>query len=865
MDHINRIAVKVSFINYRNMKKLTIILGILAVSASAISCQKELTEGQAANAVPQITKTMYVEGNEWLPEDGTKTSFQPETGIVWDGTEQIGVYYANSASTGTSASDKYMVNRAKNVTSVGDGMYSFTHDLIDGAEAYDYAVIVPDLTNTGLNGPGTAASFKFSPVQNPGQNTYDPNYDILFAQGVMNVQASEQISVTKFKRVTAPLKVEVKDSKNLVGDEKVHAVTTSFSQPAVKNSGLAGLFYLKFGYEYEDCKLNSIEAASNTLTAVYTDGLQKLGDNYPVWYMASPLEITSGDITVTVVTDTRTISRTVALSSPVNIELNNFNIVDFDISGEGYTVENTIYQDFTYLSQGELPESLLASNGKAYNWSFTGCQVAYDTYNGLLPHGLRTNKVNASITLPDIPGKDIVKIRLYAYPNNAQKTNTITLNGGETSYDFCSYADNTLTGNTGILEITVPAEEAGKPLTLSSTSNYTAFSAMSFVVEDNDEDVPVVENNDYYALYNAGETIVINGEEYNIATHGAPVLHEDISALTFDDIKSAGVHFIDNSGQAETKELTGTALANKTVLIGRYKDSQPALRFLREGGDPGQLSIRSDVVLKNIHVVSNHGTSIFANSGAKDDQESNLVLEDCTLTCESKCPAVISENNDTKSFVSVTVNNCVVEYSKANSNIFVYPLGKVVAEGSTTPSKTVFAGKNVTIKNTAVYSKSLISGGLVSLGNNNYHSNSTDLDIVVENNTLYNISAQNIVVRAYIAKSLTVKDNVAYYTGGTVKSYLTAVYDTNNFPASSASISGNYLYTDYQANTNFWGLVHTGSFKDSVSEGNFLHSQAEGCISTGAVNLETGYIPVNTSVVTNGAGADYDTKYWVQK
>lgn len=31
------------------------------------------------------------------------------------------------------------------------------------------------------------------------------------------------------------------------------------------------------------------------------------------------------------------------------------------------------------------------------------------------------------------------------------------------------------------------------------------------------------------------------------------------------------------------------------------------------------------------------------------------------------------------------------------------------------------------------------------------------------------------------------------------------------------------------------------------------------------VNLETGYIPVNTSVVTNGAGADYDTKYWIAR
>ncbi len=29
-----------------------------------------------------------------------------------------------------------------------------------------------------------------------------------------------------------------------------------------------------------------------------------------------------------------------------------------------------------------------------------------------------------------------------------------------------------------------------------------------------------------------------------------------------------------------------------------------------------------------------------------------------------------------------------------------------------------------------------------------------------------------------------------------------------------------------------------------------------------SANTETGYFPVNTSVVTNGAGASYDTKLW---
>ena len=844
------------------MKKIVyagLALGLMTV----VSCQKELTEGQMENTVAQITKTMYVEGNEWIPEADTRTAYEPGVGIDWTGNETFAIYYGDPDKAATATSENKYMQKATDVTALGGGKYSFKHEDL-GIGAYDYSVIVPDIATTGLQGAGKSATFKLSPVQTPGANTYDPNYDILFGQGAFGVAPAEELEITKFKRVTAPLRLSLSDGAGVIGDEKIHAATISFSQAAAGQNGFAGTLYLNFGYEYEDCKVNSFTAPSSSVTAVYAEGLSKDGSIWPVWYSVHPATFDAGgELTVTVTTETKTVSRTITLASAASIQADILNNLAFDISGEGYTVENTIYQDFTYLQKGNLPTSFLASDGKAYTWSFTNCQVAYDTYNGLLPNGLRSNKAKATITLPDILGKDIVKIRLYAYPNNGQKDNTITLNGGS-AYEFNSYADNTFTGNSGILEIDVPEDQIGKSLVLTTgESNFTAFSAMSFVVEDNGEEIPEVEDNDYYSLYESGETIVIDGEEYNIATHGTPILHEDINALTFDDIKSKGVHFIDNSGQSEEKVLTGTALANETVLIGRYKNSQPILRFLKQDGNPGQMSIRSKVVFKNIHVVSNHGTSMFCNSGAKETAEMSLVLDDCTLTCEEKCPAVIMENHTTASFESVVVNNCIIEYATANSNVFAYPTSKVT-EDTTIPEKTVFTGKNISIKNCVVYAKTQMNGGLVSLGTNNYHSNSTDIDILLENNTLYNISASNTVARAYIAKSLTVKNNVAYYIGS-AKSYLTAIYDTANFPASNAVISGNYLYTDYVENTNFWSLVHTGSFKTPAPSGNFLHSDAIGCISTDAVNLETGHIPVNTSVVTNGAGADYDTKYWVVK
>ena len=840
------------------MKKM-IFAGLALGLVTMVSCQKELTENSIGTAVPQITKTVYVEGNRWLPDTGTRTAYTPGTGVDWTGNETFAIYYGDPDKAATATSENKYMQKATDVTALGGGKYSFKHEDL-GIGAYDYSVIVPDIATTGLQGAGKSATFKLSPVQTPGANTYDPNYDILFGQGAFGIAPAEELEITRFKRVTAPLRLSLSDGAGVIGDEKIHAATISFSQAAAGQNGFAGTLYLNFGYEYEDCKVNSFTAPSSSVTAVYAEGLSKDGSIWPVWYSVHPAVFAAGgELTVTVTTGTKTISRTVVMASEASIQADILNDLSFDISGEGYTEAESLYWDFTALES--LSSQLTASDGNQYGWGLTECSIWNgNDPSGKLPSALRANAGKGQITLPTIAGKQISKIRLYAHPNNTTSDNTISLNGAA-GLNFNSYAVNTDTGNSGVLEITVPEDQYGQPLILTAGSKFAAFDGIALEFIEGAE-LPEADENDYYSLYNAGQSITIAGVEYNIATHGAPVLHEDINALTFDDIKSGGIHFIDNSGQTETQVLTGTALANESIIIGRYRNSQPELRFLKKDGGPGQLSIRSNVVFKNIHVISNHGTSMFCNSGA-EGTEMSLVLDDCTLTCENNCPAVVVENHLTASFESVTVNNCVIEYSKANSNVFGYPTSKIV-EGTSTPEKTVFTGKNITVRNSVVYSKSQINAGIVSLGTNGYHSNSANIDIVVENNTLYNIAAPNTVARAYIAKSLTVKNNVAYYIGS-AKSYLTAIYDTANFPASNAVISGNYLYTDYVENTNFWALVHTGSFKNPTPSGNFLHNDATGCILTDAVDLETGYFPINTSVVTNGAGADYDTKYWMRK
>lgn len=168
--------------------------------------------------------------------------------------------------------------------------------------------------------------------------------------------------------------------------------------------------------------------------------------------------------------------------------------------------------------------------------------------------------------------------------------------------------------------------------------------------------------------------------------------------------------------------------------------------------------------------------------------------------------------------------------------------------------------------NCVIYAPDTFSAGIISLGYKSLNTTTADVEIEVTDNTLYNITSPNVVARAWQAKSLVVNNNVAYNESEGVRSYLTALYDTE-FQYGKVEIVGNYLYTPYvndEVTKNYWALKNTGSYEINLDD-NFLHSQAQNCILTDQVNRGTGYIPVNTSVVTNGAGADYDTKYWIAR
>ena len=846
---------KLSDIILSAMKKALLFTGLAAGLVAAASCQEELVGNNPQVSVPSVTKTMYVEGNEWTDESGTKTGYTPGAGISWTGHETFAIYYGNPANAASPTADaKYIAGKATDVVSLEDGRYSFSHPEIDGVDAYDYCVITPDLVTTGINGTGAAASFKFSPVQAPGQNTFDPNYDVLFGQGAKEVALSDELSVTRFKRLFAPLRVSISDGAGVIGNEKIHAATVSFSQAAVSGGSafaLAGLAYLNFGYEYADCKINSVSAPTNTVSAVYEEGLDKQGDSWPVWYMVKPESFDAGGtVTVTVTTDTRTISRTMTLDSPATIQEGVLNNLDFDITGDGYAQAESVYQDFTSFTS--LRSSLTASNGSTYSWGLTSCQAwnGGDS-NGLLPYSLRLNADAGTVTLPSIAGKQITRIRLYAHPNNTTSDNTVALNGG-TPLDFNSYTDNTETGNSGVLEIEVPEAQYGQSLVLTSGSNFTA--VVGIALELTDAEMPEADENDYYDLFTKGYDIEINGEVYNNGMYSARLrtvseLAEaeaqgnktDLQA----DAASSGILFIDASDQ-DTPLTTGALApgnAEQVIIIGRYKDRQPELIL-------NQYNVRCDVIFKNLNLSSGNDTYLMRSQSG--NAAGSVLLDDCTVNMAGS-RYVVFDQALTYSYPSVTINNCVIEFNDVSGNnpaVFAY-------NTSTSNVKTVFGPTDISLTNSVVYADQTLQAYIINMGNGDEKYDTYNANLNVVNNTFYNIWQPNILVRGNVFTNFTVDRNVASYTHSDIltgPSYFAAAYNS----AATSSVSDNYLYTTAPEGTQ-WTVVHSNSVV-KAGEGNVRNAAESPYLSEDTAN---GYFPINTAVVTNGAGADYDTKYWI--
>lgn len=824
---------------------------------SLTNCTKDETDngfGSVDATENLITRTVTVSDEAW---DEVRSSYEPGVGIHLDGTEHMSVYYSVSGSTSTAGSKTldYKLLGTVDGAPAGNGSYTFSHPEVSGAEAYDYFFMMPYLPTSKANSGGSASYHRIGPVQMPKAATFDPSFDYIVGKPVRNVAAADQSAiVTQFKRLMAPLRLKFTDNAGVLTGQKIRQVTISFDAATDKavDKCLSGLFYFQYSEAADECNISGWEngSFSNAATADYPAGLEQNG-SWETWLMVNPTEIEACNMTIDVVADKMRITRTVATNKVFNLTKEAINTLSFDISGDGYAMENAYSVDFTQYTK--VPSVIEASDGDTYDWTLANCTFSVQANLGNALR-LKNTSNNGSITLPALPeGASYKAIYLTENTNNTSKAATVVCKQGEqeaASGTYNYYGEVSQQG--GVLKLEIPAEYAQGPLTIEhDCADAVWINRMTVTYEG--ELHPVKPQQKYSDIYEAGNDIKIGNLVINKTTFpNAKVV--DIASINNKTFTDGGLVFLD--GEGNYTMTTSPSIHTSLILIGNDPEKQPTI--VCKGNSAYYFAVRGedcDYVFKNLNIDGSSNNYIFSNTDNANasGKIKNLTLEDCTIVTNGN---VIQDGNTTNSMQNVTVRNCVIRMSDTTTGKAVY--GWVTGK---TDTKATDQLASVILSNNVIYASSPVSHYLVMVGgkaaNVNYDSNAT---IVVERNSTYNIYHGNGMVSAYSAQNIMVTYTVSEFDDSVLdKNSYSAGYSKPNDPK-NFMVAYNYAFTN-SGDTQRWKALwkNTDVTATVTTTDNSFKLQESPFASA---NIETGYFPINTSVVTNGAGASYETKLW---
>lgn len=881
----------------------------MSLIISLTGCTKESVDNSIA--IPEqntINHTVTISEDAW--GDDVRSSYEPGIGITLDGTESATVYYSETGTYATNdkgeqtAPYKFLgyVAGANN----GENTISFTHT--GTAEAYDYYFFMPHLPTSKMNSAATASYHRIG-VQYPAANSFDPNYDYMIGKPVLNVPVTESAAgVTGFKRLMAPLHLTVKDLGELLGEEKIQQVSLSFDAEASANCYLTGLFYYKHSEDYAACAQSGVEknSISNTVTADFPEGLNRNGDgNWDVWFMVHPATLPACNMTLTVTTDNHRITRTVSTGKEFVFSDKKINTLSFNVSGSECAITDAYTVEFSQLTAA--PKSITATDGTSYTWGLEGLSISSNI--APLPNALRLQNSSKSgkLTLPKLPEGGFYKgIYITQNTNNTTKVSTVSVKDGESEIatgNFSYYGDASKQG--GVLALTFTPTQG--PLTITHTGEDALWITRITVETEGETETPV-DTNDYWAMYNAGMDITVGDLTVNKTTYPDAVLLNMDSKSSEDEIRKAmqkgGVYVLDtyyntDGSAAEDQVLTLTnnlqPIAKKeTIIIGRWVNKQSKIEsvpYTNSDGNPAGTYLQLDkasgggVALKNLEWTGDPlSTNLFARGGNITADIEYFIVEDCTVTAYQHLYRYSNASTEYVIKRSIFRNN-VIKMMGTDNNYNV--IGITSDANHTIKSERI---ELVEFSNSVVYCPEYSVAGkrraLIDYGYGNaaYQFNMSNMDIVVKNNTLYNLFPSGaILVRAYRCKSALIEGNL-YYVDGTnsasvdKKGYLFGLYahidgtttvDTATWQTQERAayrvvnnFAGSYNAPDVP---DTWAHVYNNNKPVSYTNkdnSQVLNSSTPNHLFTSAMDASIGYFPVNTTVVTNGAGASYETKLW---
>lgn len=833
---------------------MSLILGLTA-------CTKEAVDnGVAAPEQNIITHTVAISEDAWGEE--VRSSYEPGVGISLDGTESVSVFY----DTVTADSKEDGSNHTFEATPVagtnnGDGTFTFSHTG-SAEETYNYYFVVPHVSNSTKNNEGDASYHRLSRVQKPSASSFDPSFDYLIGRPALGILGnSTTTELTKFKRLFAPFCITINDDPEnpLFEGEKIREVNLTFSEAATKTQLLTGIFYLNHSTDYSSAKISSWyhesderSAASNSITASYPDGLEQSG-SWETWFMINATEVPACDMTLTITTDNQRISRTVTLSNALNFEADKINRMTFTMKAEGRTAavkSGTI--DFSNLSATTVPSSLALSNGVSLNWETSACQMSKSTGMGM---SLQLNK-GGSFTLPAIPNVTYKRIYLTENASNGTQEYTISALNGETSLangSFNHYNAN-LRNNGGILTLDL-GEGVSGAITIKRTdaieNNYCRISRITVEYEGE-----AAIDNTYYARWERGEDIVIGDLTVN-KTNYPEAVKVGISELTNKHFTNGGLIFID--GEGSYTMTASPSMLNECIVIGNDPSYQPSI-IMKGGSDLFYFAIRGETnfVFKNLNLNGEGNNYLWANTDKEGTSgKGNLYIEDCTISTNGN---MVSDYNSTATLAKVYINNCVIDFSTSSTGKAVY--GFITKK----PNKDGSALLSVTLTNNVVYTTTPLNNYLVMIGGNKTAADqftayvTQNADVVVSNNTTYGLYHSNGMVSVYSAKSVVANNNLHYFDNSTL---LKTGYSIGYFKSddtTTCKVRNTAAYTNNDGEQYWKPFKKPSGSTITENIGSNLFKLTATPFTT--VNTTIGYFPVDTSVVTNGAGATYETKLW---
>lgn len=742
------------------MKTKFMAFGLMIMALNLASCTTDDINGgfSGVDNENMITHSVYVDSEPW--DGGSRSVYEPGVGIHLDGTETMSVYYSAASDT------EYVLQDPVKATPSGDGIYTFSHAAVAGAEAYDYYFMMPYLVTSKRNSAGTASYHRIGPVQRPSAGTFDPCFDYIVGKPVKGVAADDNsASVTQFKRIMAPLRLRLMDGAGVLANQKIRQVTIAFDDTVDKGSGkcLSGLFYYKYSEDVAENHISGWQdgSFSNMATADYPAGLEQSGQ-WETWLMVNPVRLTPAGMTVTVVADNVRITRTIPLADKTfDIVDNKINSLNINVTGDGYKAESAFSADFTQYTK--VPSAPEMSDGVEHGMTLANC--TYSVQEGI-GNALRLKNAanNGSITLPALPNGAAYKaIYITENTNNTTKSAPVTVKCGDTEVatgDFSYYGQTSQNG--GVLELAIPSAYAKSALTIEHTCADALWINRITVTYEGG----LVSPDDYYSAYTSGEDITVGGVTYKAGEYNSVLIDAtggdvDIRGK-INNVAEKTILFLDTEGDYKCYTASTTNISSDIVLIGRYRDRkanfQPQMNWKlasTDANNPAGVSWINLNIDAGLDIATSNNSYLLNNSGSTEDAD-KFVVVDCNV-----------DNLKKFRIYQASAVNCIIKHIVFKNSKLQFDLA-MSADAYFFDFKAcarMGAMETFTIENNLIYNKTGETAWLRIIAYTNATAQTEDaqhLDFAFKGNTIVNMIGRQIYFKLACAKTFTIADNIYY-------------------------------------------------------------------------------------------------------